>query len=110
VHKKYVKVFEDDIINSQIKPLPNSKEILNIINEYRDRKTKEAQVAKDADRLDQTLLENEYIWMGNQEAKSWGRTNRTSLFFKSSKQLLVEICKQKPSDWWTKGGWFDQRK
>lgn len=110
VHKKYVKVFEDDIINSQIKPLPNSKEILNIINEYRDRKTKEAQVAKDADRIDQRLLEREYIWMGNQEAKSWGRTNSLSLISKSAKLLLGEICKQKPSDWWTKGGWSDQRR
>lgn len=110
VHKKYVKVFEDDIIKSQIKPLPNSKELLNVINEYNERKTKEAQIAKDADRLDQTLLENEYVWMGNQEAKTWGRTNRSSLFSKSAKSLLLEICRQKPSDWWTNGGWSDQRR
>ena len=110
VHKKYVQVFEDDIIKSQIKPLPNSKELLIIINEYRERKTREAQIAKDADRLDQTLLENEYVWMGNQEAKTWGRTNRTNLFSKSAKSLLREICKQKPSDWWTNGGWSDERR
>ena len=59
VHKKYVKVYEDEIIQSQIKPLPNSQELLNVINEYNIRKTKEAKIAKDADRLDQTLLENE---------------------------------------------------
>src|SRR3990167_9352769 len=34
VHKKYVKVYEDEIIQSQIKPLPNSQELLNVINEY----------------------------------------------------------------------------
>ncbi len=110
VHKKYVKVFEDEIIKSQVKPLPNSKGLLNIIHEYHKRKTKEAQIAKDADRLDQTLLENEYTWTGNQEAKTWGRTNRTSLFSKSAKSLLLEICKQKPSDWWTNGGWSDERR
>lgn len=110
VNKKYVKVFEDEIIKSQIGSLPNSKELLKIIQEYNDRKTKEAQIAKDADRLDQTLLEREYVWAGNQEAKTWGRTNRTSLFSKSAKSLLIEIIKQKPSDWWTKGGWTNQRR
>ncbi len=110
IHKRYVKVFENEIIQAQIKPLPNSKKLLNVINEYNERKTKEAQIAKDADRLDQTLLENEYVWMGNQEAKTWGRTNRTSLSSKSAKSLLREICKQKPSDWWTKGGWSDERR
>lgn len=110
VHKKYVKVFDNEIIQSQIKPLPNSRELLNIISEYNERQTKEAQIAKDADRLDQTLLENEYMWMGNQEAKTWGRTNRTSLFSKSAKSLLREICKQKPSDWWTSSEWTDQRR
>lgn len=110
VHKKYVKVFDNEIIQSQIKPLPNSRELLNIINEYNERKTKEAQIAKDADRLDQTLLENEYMWMGNQEAKTWGRTNRASLFSKSAKSLLLEICKQRPSDWWRSSEWTDQRR
>ena len=110
VHKKYVKVFENEIMQAQIKLLPNSRKLLNVVNEYNERKTKEAQIAKDADRLDQTLLENEYMWMGNQEAKTWGRTNRTSLFSKSAKSLLLEICKQKPSDWWTNSEWSDKRR
>ncbi len=110
VHKRYVKVFEDEIILAQLKSLPNPKMLFNIIKEYNQRKTREAQIAKDADRLDQTLLENEYIMMGNQEAKTWGRSNRTSLLSKSAKSLLSEICRQKPSDWWTKDGWSDKRR
>lgn len=110
VHKRYTKVFEEEIIHDQLKNLPLSAELEAIVTEYNTRQTLEAKIAKDADRLDQTLLEIEYVMMGNNQAKSWGRTNRTSLFTKSAKTLSKTIISTDPSDWWTKNLWTDKRR
>ena len=55
VHKKYVKVFDDEIIDEQLKSLP-MKDLYNLAKEYKARISKEAIVAKDADLIDQVLL------------------------------------------------------
>ena len=112
VHKKFVKVFENEISQSQISSLPNSKNLLDIIAEYKSRKTLEARITKDADRLDQMLLQKEYAWAGNKEAANWtkGGNHSKSLSTNSAKLLGIEIEQQKPSDWWTHGNWADSRR
>ena len=70
VSKKYVKVFEDEIREDQLKDLPFSEELMALVKEYKERKTLEAKIAKDADLLDQLLLLREYAWQGNKEADS----------------------------------------
>lgn len=102
VHKKYVKVFEDEIIKDQIKDLPGSNELGKIINEYQERKTIEAKIAKDADLIDQILLLKEYDWQGNKEATVWlkGHQQYDRISTKSAKSLAKEIIKQKPHSWW----------
>lgn len=110
VHKRYTKVFEDEIVKDQLQKLPGSTELGLLMQEYMDRKTAESKIAKDADRLDQTLLEREYVMMGNIEAKSWGRTNRTNLVTVSAKKLSKLIISTPPSDWWTKSLWTEKRR
>jgi putative hydrolase of HD superfamily len=66
--KKYVKVFEKEIVEDQLRVLPNSEEFLNLLKEYYERKTLEAKIAKDADLLDQLLLLKEYEFQGSKEA------------------------------------------
>ena len=44
---------------------------VEVTKEYKERKTKEAKVAKDADLVDQILLLKEYAWRGNSEAEEW---------------------------------------
>ncbi len=117
VHKSYVKVFEDEIISDQIVDLSQEKELMKIISEYHERKTKESQVAKDADLIDQILLLKEYSWQGNQEAQDWiygknkggGNMQYKLLKTKSGKLLAHEILKQKPSDWWSRK-WTEKRR
>src|SRR5690606_13800057 len=70
VHKRYVKVFEDEIRRDQLGTLPDQEPNL-LMEEYEARETLEAQLAKDADTLDQILLLREYAWQGNQEAERW---------------------------------------
>lgn len=102
VHKKYVKVFEDEIITDQVHNLPVRKKILKLTSEYSTRETKESKVAKDADLLDQILLQKEYVMMGNIEAMGWvkGLAQYKMLSTKSAIKLADEIQLASPSDWW----------
>lgn len=116
VHKKYVKVFEDEIFKDQVQNLPSQKKLELVIKEYNERRTKEALVAKDSDLIDQILLLKEYTWQGNKEAADWlgknkGRGNMQYKLLKtpSAKKLAGEILNQKPSDWWSKL-WTEKRR
>lgn len=107
VHKRYVKVFEEDISKEQLGTLP-FQDLKKIVDEYEKRETKEAIIAKDADLLDQVLLLREYEWQGNKEAGIWLRSkgkegNNAQLNrLKSSSAIRLgkAIYKENPSDWW----------
>jgi len=105
VHKKYVKVFEEEILADQFLLFLSDTSTFAILKEYAERKSKESLVAKDADLLDQILLEKEYELRGNQEASRWLKSKSTfkRLITPSAKRLAKEIYRQKPSDWWTQG-------
>lgn len=116
VHKKYVKVFEEEIIKDQLEYLPGEKELKELLNEYHERKTKESKIAKDADLLDQILLVKEYAMTGNQEAIRWqksggkkGNTHFNLLSTSTAKKLAREIEKQNPSGWW-QNIWTEKRR
>ncbi|MFZ2201793.1 MAG: HD domain-containing protein, partial [Microgenomates group bacterium] len=49
INKKYVKVFEDEIHDNQLRNLPFGEDLHRINQEYNDKKTREAIIAKDAD-------------------------------------------------------------
>jgi putative hydrolase of HD superfamily len=108
VHKRYVKVYEDEIRYDQLKDLPNSKELLKLSKEYQERKTLESKIAKDADLLDETFLLREYDWQGNKEAKDWLRGlkkqshHEKMMYTKLARDLAKEAKKQPPSSWWKK--------
>jgi putative hydrolase of HD superfamily len=102
IHKRFVRVFEEEIRDGQLKSLPGSKDLQKLSHEYQDRKTKEAKLAKDADLLDQILILKEYAWQGNKEAEIWlkGREQEKAMFSRTAKSLAREAYKQKPSEWW----------
>jgi len=102
VHKRFVKVFEEEIRKGQLKPLPGSDELLRLSQEYQKRETLEAKLAKDADLLDQVLLLKEYAWKGNQEAAKWlqERQQEKRMFSEIAKKLAQEVYRQRPSEWW----------
>ncbi len=105
VHKKYVKVFEEEITSAQLNGLPFEDDLANTLTEYNNRQTKEAKIAKDADLLDQILLIEEYAYQGNEEAKSWRKgkgSHQKKLFSKTAQKLARAVKSQKPSEWWSK--------
>lgn len=106
VYKRYIKVFEEEIRDEQLKVLPFAKELLKLSREYQERKTLEAKITKDADLLDQVFLLREYAWQGTKEAKDWLKgTKKASqlerlMFTKLAKEIAKEAKKQEPSFWW----------
>lgn len=107
LHKKYVKIFEDEILKEQLGSLPFN-DLFEISSEFDIRKSKEAIVAKDADLLDQILLLKEYTHQGVTEAKIWldGKGSEKEniqykkLKTKSAKKLGKTILNGKVSSWW----------
>ena len=90
IHKKYVSK----------KNVP--QEFNQYWEEYEERKSLEAKIAKDADLLDQILLLNEYVWQGNKEAVIWLKSGEQekALTTLSAKKLAKEINATRPSSWW----------
>lgn len=109
VHKRYVKIFEEEIKKEQLGELPFS-DLKELIDEYDERKTQEAILAKDADVIDQLLLLQEYIWQGNREASKWisgkgkkgkkKNENIERIKSASGKKLAEVILDEDPSSWW----------
>lgn len=108
VHKKYVKVYDEEILNDQIGEFP---EMLEITKEYEERVSLESKIAKDADLIDQIMLLKEYELQGNNEASKWleGKEQGKRLVTKSAKKLVKEIVKQSPHDWW-EDIWTEKRR
>ena len=107
IHKKYVKIFEEEISKDQLGGLPFS-DLLELDTEFEKRESKESIIAKDADLLDQILLLREYSHQGNKEADIWlnGKGARSqniqyeNLKTESAKVLGKDILEGKVSEWW----------
>ena len=111
VHKPYVKVYEEEISESQLKGLPFEQELKAVLSEYRERKTHEAIIAKDADLLDEILLLKEYSQLGNKEADRWltMRAQKRALSTRAAQKLADALYHSHPNDWWD-GIWSSQRR
>lgn len=113
VHKRYIKIFEEEINKDQLGTLPD-KELFSLGEEYRLRESKESIVAKDADYVDQILLLREYEWQGNKEAPLWLFDKEKKVPYakvrdlktKSAQKIGKAIYDERPSSWfdgiWTK--------
>lgn len=108
IHKRYVKIFEEEIIKEQLDPF-KEEGLYDLVSEYNKRESKESLIAKDADLLDQVLLLKEYEWEGNKEATVWLYGNNTegdhnqqlkNLKTDSAMKIGLEILQANPSDWW----------
>ncbi len=107
VHKRYVKIYEDEIAKDQLGTLPFT-ELLDISNEYNARESLESLLAKDADIIDQILLLREYEWQGSREARIMldGKRNESDarpldrLKTDVAKALGATLYDRSPSEWW----------
>ena len=108
IHKKYVKIFEQEIIDEQLGVLPHS-DMKQLVEEYNKRESREAILAKEADLLDQILLLREYEMSGNSEAKVWlhgkgnvkGSPHMKKIKSKTGRKIGLAMFKTSPSEWWS---------
>lgn len=100
VHQKYVHSDEESAISDLAKTIGFGPEILEILQEHKERKTKEAILAKDADIIEWILSLKEQVDIGNTRAKTWLPSAVKRLKTKVAKDLAEEILKTKSDEWW----------
>ena len=97
-----VKPSERKALEDQVKNLPENirKELLALHQEFEERKTKEALVAKDADYLECAIQAKEYLDIGYKKAENWIDNVGKVLKTKSAKEIFKLIKKSDSLDWW----------
>lgn len=93
---------EEEALKEQIQNLPENagKEILDYFISYRKDKTKEGIIVRDADLLENALEAKEYLDKGLKHAQNWLDNIRKALVTDSAKNILAEIEKSDPCEWW----------
>lgn len=107
LHKRYIKVFNNEVREGQLNKFSGSEDLLKISAEYEKKNAPEAKIAKDADLLDQIFILREYEWQGSKEAKDWlkhnssqGSQQEKQMNTKLAKEIAKEAKRQNPSLWW----------
>ncbi len=99
INHLYVELKEKGARQDQMKGLSIEKEIAGLMDEYEEGKTTEAIVAKDADLLDQMILQQEYFFGDNTNRSAWQHHTETRLKTKTAKEIAASIKKANPFDW-----------
>ncbi len=92
---------EETAYREQLEPLGElGKDVLGLMAEGHARTSKEAEVARDADLLENALEAREYIKIGYADAQNWIDNIWKVIRTESGKKLLKEIENTDPNDWW----------
>ena len=100
VHQKYTETKEIKALEDLTNSIPFGKNLEKILEEYIKRKTIEAKLAKDADRLEWIISLKEQLDTGNAKAKEWLPSAIKRLDTAIAKELAKEIMKVNSDDWW----------
>ena len=76
------------------------KEIFELNEEVQELKTKEADVAKDADLVEAAVQAKEYIDIGYTEAQNWIDNVKKIVKTLGAKKLVALIETTSSNDWW----------
>lgn len=112
MNQKYVKADEAAAAADMAENIPFGGEMLELLREFREQKTLEAIIAKDADNLEMLLQLKEHLDVGNKNASEWIPFTTQRLKTKEAKSIGEAILAgdssawwfDKSSDWWSKGG------
>ncbi|MEK7523587.1 MAG: HD domain-containing protein [Patescibacteria group bacterium] len=97
-----VKPAEKEAVLEQTQPLPTHLrgDIRNMWKEFHDQKTRNSQIARDADLLETMFQAKEYVDTGYKSAARWLENGSKYLKTESAKKIFKEITKTAFSDWW----------
>jgi putative hydrolase of HD superfamily len=99
IHKFYNHQAEEMAYREQFADIEFGKVLISLLDEYNERKTKESLIAKDADLLDQMLLQQEYLYDRPKDLDRWQKHTAESLNTLLGKKLAKIIFKKNPLDW-----------
>lgn len=100
VHQKYTERKEKKAMEDLADSFPFGHDIVEILEEYELRKSKESQLVKDADNLELLLTLKEQMDIGNIRAKEWTVSTIQRLKTEEGKALAEVIMKTESSEWW----------
>jgi len=112
MNQKYVTADEGAAMRDMTAKLPFGDELAALAAEYREQRTPEAQLARDADNLDMLLQLKEQLDLGNPQAEDWIPSVRQRLTSTIATQLadaalagnLANWWFDRSSEWWVNGG------
>jgi putative hydrolase of HD superfamily len=102
MYKKYVTVHEEKAIKELTETLFFGDEIKSAIDEFNEKKTREALIAHDADQLALILQLKECGDLGNKYTNDWIEFASRRLCTETAKKLAESIIKTDSSQWWFK--------
>lgn len=100
VHQKYAQANEEKAVHDLAATVEFGEDIMKTVGEYHVRKSKEAQIAKDADQIELILSLKEQVDIGNRRAATWIPVAVKRLKTKSAKKLAQQIIKTDSDHWW----------
>lgn len=100
VHQKYVESDEEKVIQELAASIPLGERIMDVLKEYKERKTLESQLAKDADQIEFILTLKEQIDIGNTRAKTWLPSALKRLKTPEAQRLAEKIVTTDSDEWW----------
>lgn len=100
VHQKYAAADEQKAINDLVQTVPFGADIAATVTEFKERKTKESLLAKDADNIEWILSLKEQVDIGNARAKTWIPSAQKRLLTPIAKELAEVILKTNSDNWW----------
>lgn len=98
----YVRVNEKKANQDAFSNLANSKELIDITNEYEKASTLESKIVHDADTLALCIELKQLMEKGNIHAKEWFEANIKRLKLDESIELAKQIKYFNSQDWWKK--------
>jgi len=108
MYKKYVTVDEEKAVRELTEHLPFGGEIRAVLEEFNEKKTREALLAHDADQLGLILQLKEYGDLGNQYSQEWLNFAVRRLCTDQGRKLADKILQTDWTQWWfrDKSDWW----
>ena len=100
VHQKYVTTDEESAVRALAKTLDFGDKILELLEEYKERTSRESILAKDADNLEWILSLKEQVDIGNTRAETWIPSAIARVKTDVAKKVAMEILTTKSDEWW----------
>jgi len=102
VQKKYVSAEENRALKDAIRDIPFGDSLVDLINEFHEGKSAEAELAHDADQLALVLELKSLVDIGYKAPEKWLPFVLDRLKTKTGKKLSESILKTTEDSWWLK--------